>query len=115
MTSGSLVSKIVADAEGAATKVKAALLKAVSEVDNVILPDAAVYEPLVAQVANAIAPGGGKVVDVAYAWLELCAKALDAGGAAAESNLANAGLDSAAIAQVKGLIPALKAASQPTS
>src|SRR5208337_2035888 len=109
---GSLVKKIVADAEADAVKVKTAMLKAVAEIDGVILPEAAKYEPLLVQAANAIAPGGGAVVDTAYAWLEACAKVLDVGGAAAEQSLTNAGLDVAAIESVKGLIPQLKAAAK---
>lgn len=111
MSSGSLVSKIVSDASAVETKVKNAIVKAMQEVDGVVLPDAAKYEPIVAQVAAAIVPQGAAVVTVAYAWLEACAKVLDAGGAAAEANFASAGVDTAAIASVKGLIPALKAAS----
>jgi RNA polymerase subunit RPABC4/transcription elongation factor Spt4 len=112
MSAGTLVKKIVADAEADTAKVKAAMLKAVAEVDGVILPDAAKYEPLIAQAATAIAPGGAAVVDTAYAWLEACAKVIDTGGAAAEQNLLNAGLDVSAIQTVKGLIPQLKAAAK---
>ena len=111
MNAGSLVKKIVADAEASAAKVKAALLKAVTEVDTVVLPEAAAYEPLVAQVAQAIAPGGAAITNVAYSLLETVAKALDTFGSAAEANFANAGVDVAAIAQVKTLIPQLKAAA----
>lgn len=102
-----LIHKIVADAE----KVKAAFLKAMQEVDSVILPEAEKLKPLIETVAQALVPGSGKVVDLAYSWLESTAKALDAGGAAAEANLANAGLDAAAIAEIKLLIPHLKSAA----
>lgn len=111
MSFGSLVKNVVLKAEADAVKVKAAILKAVQEVDGVILPEATALEPLVAQVAQAIVPGGAAVVNIAYNWLEISAKALDAGGAAAEKNLLDAGLDTAAIAQIKALIPQLKAAA----
>jgi hypothetical protein len=97
------------EADGA--KVKAAVLKAVAEVDGVIIPDAAKLEPLAAAVAEAVVPGSSAVVTVAENWLLAGAKLIDAGGAAAEANLTNAGLDVALIAQVKSLIPTLKAAS----
>ena len=111
MSFGDLVKKVVASAEADAVKVKNAILKAVHEVDTVVLPEADKLEPMVAQVAQAIAPGGGAIVDLAYHWLEISAKALDVGGAAVEQNLTNAGLDTAAIAQIKALIPQLKAAA----
>lgn len=111
MSTGSVVAKFIAKAEADAAKVKAAILKAVQEVDGVVLPAAEVYEPLAEQVANAITPGGGAAVAASYALLESVAKVIDAGGAAAEQNLLNAGLDTAAIAQAKALIPQLKAAA----
>lgn len=111
MSVGALVHKLVANAEADAVKVKNAILKAVQEVDGVVLPEAAKIEPIVAQVAQSIMPGGAAIVNVAYSWLEITAKALDAGGAAAEQNLTNAGLDSALIADIKALIPQLKAAA----
>jgi hypothetical protein len=98
--------KIKADGE----KVKAALLKAMNEVDGVILPEAEVLQPLIDTVANAAVPGSSGIVDIAMKWFEDSAGVLDAGGAAAEANLANAGYDVAAIAAIKGYIPALKAA-----
>lgn len=95
----------------AGSAVKAAVLKAVSEVDDVVVPDAEKLEPTLDAVANAVAPGSAEYVDLAVSWLEDSAAALDAGGAAVEQNLANAGLDAAAIAKVKALIPTLKAAA----
>ena len=112
MSLGSVVAKLVAKAEADAVKVKNAILKAVQGVDGIVLPEAEKLEPLVAQVAGAVVPGGAAVVNTAYAWLEACAKVLDAGGAAAEQSFANAGLDVGAIQSVKGLIPHLKAAAQ---
>jgi len=109
----SRVAILVAKAEADAVKVKNAILKAMQEVDGVILPEAAIIEPIVAQAAAAISPGGAAIVNTVYAWFEACAKLIDAGGAAAEQNLANAGLDVAAIASVKALIPQLKAAAKP--
>jgi len=112
MNVGSVVHKAIAKAEADAVAVKNAILKAVSELDNVILPEASVLEPAVAQVAGTITPGGAAIVNVAYAWLEACAKVLDSAGAAAEGNFASAGLDSALVTQVKALVPTLKAAAK---
>jgi hypothetical protein len=104
-----LVAKLVAKADADVAKVKDAIRKAVYEVDSVVLPEAAKVEPIVAAAAEAISPGGSSIVNVAYEWLEECAKVLDSGGAATEESLTNAGLDVAAIQSVKALIPQLKA------
>jgi hypothetical protein len=96
-------------AEGA--KFKNALVKAMGEVDSVIVPEAEKLQPTLDLVAEAAVPGSSKVVNMGMALLEDTAGVIDAGGAAAESNLANAGLDTAAIAAIKGLIPAFKAAT----
>jgi hypothetical protein len=111
MNLGEIVHKVVATAESDAAKVKSAIIKAMTEIDTVVLPEATKLEPLVQQVADAVAPGGGAIVNVAYAWLESTAKVIDAGGAAAEQNLSDAGLDVATIQAIKGLIPQLKAAA----
>lgn len=110
MSFGQRVKNAVAAAEADAIKVKNALAKAVSEIDGVVLPAAEEYQPLLDQVANSIAPGGQKIVDASFAITEAIAKLLDSGNAAVEQNLLNAGLDTAIIAQAKGLIPTLKAA-----
>jgi hypothetical protein len=94
-----------------ASKVKTAIIKAIAELDSVVLPDVEKYEPAIAQVANALVPGSGSAIDIALSWAEDCAAALDKGGAAVESNLTNAGLDTAAIQALKSLIPTLKAAA----
>jgi len=94
-----------------AGKVKTAVIKAVVEIDDVVLPDVEKYEPEVEAVANAIVPGSSEYIQIAVSWAEDCAAALDKGGAAVESNLANAGLDTAAIQALKSLIPTLKAAA----
>lgn len=104
----SMIAKLQADW----AKVKAAVTKAVSEVDGVIVPESEVLEPLIAQVAEAVIPGGGAVAQIGENVLLAIAKVIDAGGSAAESNLANAGLDVTLIQDVKGLIPSLKAASK---
>jgi len=103
---------IVSKLEAAGAKVKDAVLKAVSEVDGVVLPDAAKLEPFAAAIAEAVVPGSSSVVVTAENVLLALAKVIDVGGAAAESNLTNAGLDTALIASVKGLIPSLKAAAK---
>jgi len=51
---------------------------------------------------------------IGEAWLEESVAALDQGGAAAEANLANAGLDTAAIAALKALIPQFKSTALAT-
>jgi hypothetical protein len=104
-------SGVISDIEKAGSAVKAAILKAVSEVDNVILPEAEKLQPILDAVAEAVAPGSATYVALAIKWLEDSASVLDAGGSAAEANLANAGLDAAAISAVKALIPQLKAAA----
>lgn len=106
----SVFSGVVKDITSAAEKVKAAVLKAVSEIDGVVLPEAKKLQPTVDAIANAVLPGASEYVDYGIALLEDVASALDAGGAAAETNLQNAGLDVAAIQAVKNLIPQLKAA-----
>lgn len=99
----------------AGSKVKAALLKAVTEVDDVVIPEAVKLQPELDAVADAIVPGSASYINIAVSWTEDCAAALDAGDAAVEQNLLNAGLDAAAIAQLKALIPALKAAAAKNS
>ena len=103
---------IIAKIEAAAAKVKAAILKGVAEVDGIVLPEAEKYEPFVAALMNAVVPGSGNVAQVAENSLVALAKVLDAGGEAAEASLTNLGFDTALIADAKGLIPALKAASK---
>jgi len=84
-------------------------------VDNVVLPEAEKIQPLVDAVADATVPGSGKFVDLALTWLEESASALDAGGAALEKNLTDAGADTTAIAAVKAILPELKAATATTA
>jgi hypothetical protein len=103
---------IIAKVEAIGEKVKAAILKAMSEVDGVVLPEAATLEPLIAGVLNAVVPGSGNIAQIAENSLIALAKVLDAGGAAAEANLANLGFDQTLIADAKALIPTLKAASK---
>jgi hypothetical protein len=112
MSAGSLVAKVVAKAEADAVKVKNGIIKGMQEVDGVILPDLEKYEPLAEQLAAAVAPGGAAIVSTVYAWAEACAKVIDAGGAAAEQNFTNAGLDVTSIQSLKGLVPSLKAAAK---
>lgn len=112
---GSLVKKLVAGAEADAIKVKNAVIAAMKEVDGVVLPEAEKYEGLIEDLAAVVLPSSGaKIVDVAYAWLESTAKVINDGGAAAEANLINAGLDAALVAAIKAYIPALKAAAAAT-
>ena len=103
---------LLQNVEAVAAKVKAGFLKVVSEIDGVVVPESEVVEPIVAQLLNAVLPGSGRIADIAEAGLVALAKVLDAGGAAAEANLVNAGLDTALIADVKALIPTLKAATK---
>lgn len=103
-------SGVIKDIVSVGSKVKSAVVKAMTEIDGVILPEAEKLQPTLDLVAEAAVPGSSSFVNMGLALLEDTASAIDAGGAAAEANLANAGLDTAAIAAVKGLIPQLKAA-----
>jgi len=106
----SVFSGVIKDLQTAGSKIKAGFVKLVAETDNVVLPEAEKLQPLLDTVAEATVPGSSTYVDLAIKWLEDSAGVIDAGGAAVEANLANAGYDAAAIAAVKGIIPALKAA-----
>lgn len=105
----SVFSGVVADVVKAASKVKSAVLKAVSEVDNVVLPEAEKLQPTLDAIADAVAPGSQSFIDAGVSLLEEVAGVLDAGGAAAEQGLQNAGLDVAVIQKAKALIPQIKA------
>lgn len=105
----SVFSGLIKDAVSVGEKVKADVLKAISEVDGVILPEVEKIQPTLDAIANATVPGSATFVDYGVSLLEDVAAAIDKGGAAAEANLANAGLDTAAIAAIKGLIPQIKA------
>lgn len=102
-------SGLLKDVVSAGAKIKSGLLKVMSEVDGAIVPEAVKLQPLLDAVAEAAVPGSSKFVNMGTAMLEDVASAIDAGGQAAEQNLASAGLDTAAIAAAKGLIPQLKA------
>jgi hypothetical protein len=101
---------VIAKVEAIGDKVKAAILKAMAEVDGVILPEAETLEPVLAPLLNAVVPGAGNIAQIAENVLIALAKVLDAGGAAAEANLTNLGFDQTLITQAKSLIPTLKAA-----
>jgi hypothetical protein len=100
----------VAKIEGDGEKLKAAVLKAMAEVDGVILPEAATLEPFVSALMNAAVPGSGNIAAVAENSLLALAKIIDEGGAVAESNLTNLGFDTTLITDAKALIPTLQAA-----
>jgi hypothetical protein len=102
----------IADLQLIGSKVKAGFLKAVSEVDGVVLPEAEKLQPLLDAVSEATVPGSSTYVNMAVKWLEDSVAVMDAGGAAVEAKFTDAGLDTAAIASVKGLIPAYKAAAK---
>lgn len=106
------VSSILGKAAAIGKAIENGVVKAVQEVDTTIEPALELLKPIAEQVANAAAPGSAGLVDVAYAWLEESVAAIDAGGAAAEQHLMNAGLDAAAVAKIKSLAPAFKAAMQ---
>lgn len=107
---------VIAKLEAAEAKAKAAILKGLVEAaevtDKTIVPDAEKLEPFIAALMNAACPGSGTAAETAENCLLALAKVIDAGGAAAESNLANLGLDTALIGAVKTLVPSLKAASK---
>lgn len=106
----SVFSGVIKELHIAGATIKAGFLKLVAETDNVIIPDAEKLQPLLDIVAEATVPGSASYVNLAIKWLEDSAGVIDAGGAAVEANLSNAGYDAAAIAAVKGIIPGLKAA-----
>lgn len=98
-----VLAKAIADAE----KVKAAVAKAASEVDAE-LPKLEADAPEVEAVANAILPGASQYVALGVSVLESLAGILDAGDAAAEANLVNAGLDTSLISEVKAQLANIK-------
>jgi hypothetical protein len=100
-------SGVLAKVVAVADKVKAAVVKAASEVDgavNKLETDA----PQIEAVADAVVPGASTYVNLGLSLLEGVASTLDAGGAAAEQNLKNAGLDESLIAAVKAEIANIK-------
>ena len=101
---------VIAKIEALGAKVKAAVIKAMNEVDGVVLPEAEQLEPFVAALMNAAVPGSGNVAQIAENVLIAGAKVLDAGGQAAAGDLKRLGFDEGLIADIKGLIPALKVA-----
>ena len=103
MSFSGVIAKVVAAAE----KVKSGLVKAVQDVDGVVVKLAG-DAPEIAAVVNAAVPGAGNFVTLGITALEQLASVLDAGGAAAESNLKNAGLDETFIAAIKAEIANIK-------
>jgi hypothetical protein len=106
MSFSGVFAKAVADAE----KVKAALLKAMTTLDGIVVKVSA-DAPEIAAVVNAAVPGAGSYITLGVTVLEKIASIVDAGGAAAEQNLKNAGLDETVIAQVKSAVASAKAAA----
>lgn len=98
-----VIAKAVADAE----KVKAAIAKAASDVDAE-LPKLEADAPEVEAVADAVLPGTSTYLKLGVSLLESLADILDAGNAAAEANLVNAGLDTSLISEVKAQIANIK-------
>jgi hypothetical protein len=98
---------VLAKALAVAEKVKADVVKAAAAVDGVVVKLQG-DEPEIAAVVNAAVPGASTYVDLGLSALESLASVLDAGGAAAEQNLTNSGLDTTLIAKIKGVIPAIK-------
>lgn len=98
-----VIAKAVADAE----KVKAAIVKAASDIDAE-LPKIAADAPEVEAVANALVPGASAYIALGLNALEELAGVLDKADAAAEANLLNAGLDTDLIAAIKAQLANIK-------
>lgn len=98
-----VIAKAIADAE----KVKAAVAKAAADVDAE-LPKLEADAPEVEAIANAVLPGSSTYINLGVSLLESLAEILDAGNAAAEQNLVNAGLDTSLISAVKAQIANIK-------
>lgn len=98
---------VIAKAVAAAEKVKAAVEKAASDVDGVVVKLAA-DAPEIAAVASAAVPGAGSFVTLGLSLLESVSDVLNSGSQAAEQNLKNAGLDESLIAQVKAQLANIK-------
>jgi hypothetical protein len=90
-----------------AEEVKADVVKAASAVDGVVKKLEA-DAPEVEAVADAVAPGASTYIKLGLSLVEELSGVLDAGGAAAEQNLLNAGVDAALVAQVKAAIADIK-------
>jgi hypothetical protein len=91
-----VLAKALADAD----KVKRAIAVAAADVDGAVIKlekDA----PVIEAVAEEVIPGAGAFVPLGLSLLEAVAEILNAGDAAAEANLKNAGLDEALITAVK--------------
>ena len=88
--------------------VKSVFVKAASEAPA-ILSTIEANAPEVSALASLAFPTAGSVVSGGVALLEEVASVIKQGGASAEQNFLNAGLDQATIAGVKSLLPAFEA------
>lgn len=109
MSFAGVFAKIIAKAKQVETIVLSDIEKAAADADGVVSKLSA-DAPELAAVVNAAVPGAGSIVTIAVGVAEKLCDALDAGGAAAEQNLKNAGLDETAIADLKGLAASVKKA-----
>ena len=98
---------VITKAIGVAEKVKAAVLKAVSEVDGVAAKLAADAPEIVA-IAAAVSPSASKYATMGLTAVEQLAGAIDTGGAAAKQNLVNAGLDESFVSSIEAEIANIK-------
>jgi hypothetical protein len=105
--SNTTFSGVIAKSLAVGEKVKAAVLKAVSEVDGVASKLSA-DAPEIEAVAAAVSPDASKYASMGVSLVEQVASVLDAGGDAAAQNLTNAGLDSTLIADIKAEIANIK-------
>jgi hypothetical protein len=91
---------VIVAAVAAEQKLKADLAKVAAEAD-VVVNKLEADAPTIEAVAEEAIPGIGEFVPLGLSLLEGIAEILNAGNAAAEENLKNAGLDEALIAAVK--------------
>ena len=103
----SFFSGVAADFVKGFEAVKNALTKAANEAPGILQKIEGV-EPEVTALASLVFPGAGAVVEAANSLLEDVASAVESGGAAAEQNFLNAGVDQATITKVKAVVSTLK-------
>lgn len=98
---------VFADLVKGAEAFKAEFLKLAGEAPGALAKIEA-DAPILSEVTSAIFPGSATVIATGTALAESVADVIEAGGDAAVQNLTNAGLDVAAINQVKSLVAQTK-------
>jgi len=80
-----------------------------------ILQKAQVAAPTIEAITNLVSPAAANIERVAYAGLGVIIKAIDDAGSAATGGGLNVSLDAQLVADIKSLIPTIKAAAQPVT